>query len=118
VAEPCLLGLFDPRVREIAPASREGWERLRPTLTKMEHAVYLALCALLKWTGDDSATGGEIAEWAGLSVLSVRPRLTGLHAKGYVERTAAPRTSRVPAECPAHAYRALVPASAIREGRK
>jgi hypothetical protein len=118
VAEPVLPGLLDPRVREIAPASREGWERLRPTLNARERAVYLALCAYMEFGGCGDATGGELAAWMGLTVLQVRPRLTGLHAKGYVERTAAPRTSRMPTECRAHAYRALVPASAIREGRK
>lgn len=99
--------------REMAPASLEQFDRILPTLNAREREVFLALCDVLAETGQDDATGGEVAEHAGLSVLNSRPRLHGLQAKGWVTRSAQTRASRVRYEQRCHGYRPAVPRSSV-----
>ena len=107
------LPLFDRQPRDMAPASLEQYDRILPTLTAREKAMYLALCDLLDQTGHADATGGEVAEFAGVSVLNARPRLTGLHDKGLVTRTTDTRVSRAKYEQRCHAYVPVVPRAAV-----
>jgi hypothetical protein len=107
--------LFDPvpdRVT-IAPASREGWERLAPTLTERELLMVQAVARYLAATHATTVTGGELAAWANLPITSVRPRLTGAHEKGYLTRTPLARTSRAAGEGRAHGYALALPIEAI-----
>lgn len=107
------LPLFDRPARTMAPASLEQWDRIRLTLTAREREVFLALCDLLDATGHEDATGGEVAEYAGMSVLNSRPRLTGLQDKGWVTRTVETRASRAKYEQRCHAYIPAVPRAAV-----
>lgn len=107
------LPLFDRPERVMATASLNQYDRILPTLTAREKAVFLALCDLLAETGHEDATGGEVAEHAGLSVLNSRPRLHGLQAKGWVTRSAQTRASRVRYEQRCHGYRPAVPRSSV-----
>lgn len=104
------MNLFDLAERQIADTSLEAYQRILPTLSKREIAVFLALCDLSIRYGD--ATGGEIAEDMGTLVTSVRPRLTGLEAKGWVQKTPA-RQSRAKYEGRCHGYRHVVPKEAV-----
>lgn len=107
------LPLGDRLPHQMAPASLQQYDRILPTLTAREKSVYLALCDYLDRTGHEDATGGEVAEFAGISVLNSRPRLTGLHAKGWVTRTEATRASRAKYEQSCHAYVPAVPRAAV-----
>ena len=107
------LPLFDRPERVMAPASMAQFDRILPTLTAREKAVYLALCDYLAASGHDDATGGEVAAHANLSILNVRPRLTGLHDKGLVTRTTDTRASRAKYEQRCHAYVPAVPRAAV-----
>jgi len=112
--------LFDPvpdRVT-IAPASREGWDRIAPTLTERELLMCRHLADYVEVTGHQDVTGGELAEWAALSILSVRPRLSGAFEKGYLTRTPLARTSRAAGEGRAHGYALAVPLAAIERAMK
>lgn len=109
--------LFDlPAERVIAPASSEGWERVKRTLTKREVEVFLALHRYVETSGYHDATGGELAAFSGLSVLNVRPRLTGLDDKGWIVRLSI-RSSRIASEARCHPYRPALPAAAIKRLR-
>jgi hypothetical protein len=101
----------------MAEASLEGYRRIEPTLRPREIVVFLALCGYIEATGHQDATGGEIAEWSGLSILGVRPRLTGLSDKGWVTRGVI-RASRVPSEQRSHPYTPAVPREAIERLRE
>ena len=107
------LPLFDRPERVMATASLNQYDRILPTLTAREKAVFLALCDLLAETGHEDATGGEVADFAGISVLNSRPRLNGLHAKGLVTRTVDTRASRAKYEQRCHAYVPVVPRAAV-----
>lgn len=113
---PAQLALVEqPEPRSMAPASLEQWERILPSLQERELEVLAALCRFLGVSGfavEHGATGGELAAHAGLNLLSVRPRLTGLHKKGLVERLPM-RGSRIRGEARCHPYRPLVPLAAV-----
>ena len=94
-----LLEMAERRV--LRPASLEAFDHLLPTLAKRELEVLHALCRYVEVGGHENATGGELARWAGLSLLQVRPRLTGLAQKGLV-LSGAMRASRCPGELRCH----------------
>ena len=79
-------------------------DKVKPNLTARESAVYEALCGYFAANEHQDVTGGELAAWAGLSILSVRPRLTGLYDKGLIRRTDSVRASRAAGESSSHAY--------------
>lgn len=86
MAQPCIPGVFHegaPRI--IADASLEGFARIQPTLTARERHVLALIECYLKDTSYPDVTGGELAAWSGESILSIRPRLTGLLAKAWIE---------------------------------
>lgn len=109
-----------PRV--MRDTSLEAFEALLPDLADMEFKVYAALCAYIARTGQPDATGGELAVFANMSVLSVRPRLTALLKRGLVLAHGA-RESRVAAERRSHPVSPVLPLAAvvraeqIRKGR-
>ncbi len=110
---PCLPGLFTPRVHPIADTSLAAYARILPTLTDRERAVFLALCDEADANG---LTGGELAERMGLPVTSVRPRLTGLYDKGWIGTLPA-RKSRVAGEGACHPYFTTIPRAAVERGQ-
>ncbi len=60
-------------------ARAENWARARQNLTRIEEAVFAALRAA------GPCTTRELARRAGLSLLSVRPRVCDMAAAGLVE---------------------------------
>jgi hypothetical protein len=114
MTQPSLLDVPPSRVADV---SREGFARISPTLTKREIVVFNALCAYLasRWDGP-GVTGGELTRWmmahgTATDVNDVRPRLTGLHQKGWITRHAI-RPCRVKGTS-AHPYTPAVPRSAV-----
>jgi hypothetical protein len=108
----------------VADTSRQAFERILPSLTEREIETFLLLCDYLRDTGFEDATGGELAEWSGRSVLTIRPRLTSLSegtlrtkGKRWIE-TLAYRPSRAKGELSCHPYRPVVPRSAIERLRE
>lgn len=106
--DPILPGLFS-EPRRMADTSIAAFDRIRPTLTERERACYLAL---YDFGGSAGLTGGELAEAMGSPITSVRPRLTGLFDKGWVQKGAI-RVSRVRGEGRARPYFPAVPRSAV-----
>jgi hypothetical protein len=98
--------------RVMRDTSLEAFEALLPKLADMEFRVYAALCTYIARTGNQDATGGELAVFAGLSVLSVRPRLTALLKRGLVLAHGA-RESRVAAERRSHPVSPVLPLAAV-----
>ena len=94
--------------------SLSAFERIKPTLAEREMAVFEALWS---WWGHDGATGGELAQFMGVPITSTRPRLTGLLAKGLVEKTAI-RNSTVRGEGRCHGYRPTVPLAAVARAQQ
>jgi hypothetical protein len=99
--------------RSMAQASREAFDRILPTLTERELFVCRHVANYISRTGFTNVTGGELAEWAELSILSVRPRLSGCYEKGYITRSVETRASRIRGEGRCHAYSLAVPIDAI-----
>lgn len=79
-------------------------ERIKPTLTNREHAVLVAVAGYFAAHKFTDVTGGELAKWSGLSIMAVRPRLTGLCKRGVLLRTDSVRKSRAKGEGRCHAY--------------
>lgn len=110
------------RTHVIRDTSLEAFEAMLPTLADREFEVYRALCRYVETTRQTDATGGELAVFANLSVLAVRPRLTALLKRGLVISLSA-RESRVAAERRSHPVSPVVPFAAvlraeqIRKGR-
>lgn len=113
---PCLPGMFSTPTR-LADTSLDAFGRLRPTLTEREIEVYLHVCFYTERTGFADVTGRELAEWCGLDVLSVRPRLTGLLRKGWLASRET-RDSRVRREGRCHPVAPLVPREAVERARR
>lgn len=103
--------------REMAPASLDNWARILPRLKGDELMVLEALCTAIAAQEHADFTGAELADWSGLPILTVRPRLTGLRKKGYVEAKAR-RQSRIKTEAPSHPYAPVVPLAAVRRARR
>lgn len=78
--------------------------RILPTLAEREQAVVRAMRDYFTTTRYPDVTGGELAEFAGLEVTWVRPRLTGLTKRGVLRVTASKRQSRSAKETTCHAY--------------
>ncbi len=102
--------------KRMADTSLAAWEQVKATVTERECRVYLALCdAIAPWDIGwtlDGYTGGELAEWMGMLATSVRPRLTGLHDKGLVQKRPT-RQSRAKYEGRCHPYVPVVPRAAV-----
>ncbi len=118
------LGLLDQLVRQDRPRTREMadtslavyQERILPTLQAREVLVFRVLCEYLRAIGAEDATGGELTAFAmtegvARDVNGVRPRLTGLHRKGWIERRPARKCRAYGAK--AHPYRPVVPLAAL-----
>lgn len=100
----------------LAPASLEAYARIVPTLSERERIVFLLVCDYLERTGYADVTGGELASWSGQSILSVRPRLTGLIRKGWLQ-SGAIRSSRAAGESRCHPVWNVVPRAAVERGQ-
>lgn len=96
----------------VQDTSLEAFEALLPTLADREFEVYRTLCRYVRETGNRDATGGELAVFSRLSVLTVRPRLTALLKKGLVLAHGA-RESRVAAERRSHPVSPVLPLAAV-----
>ena len=89
--------LWDVAARTVQDTSLEVYRtRILPTLTAREVAIFRALCDYLRVTEAADATGGELTAWAvskelARDVNGVRPRLTGLLHKGWIESLPARR---------------------------
>lgn len=97
--------------------SLEAFDAILPTLTDREFEVYRALCRYVAETGNQDATGAELAVFAGLSVLTVRPRLTALLTRGLVVAHAT-RESRVAAERRSHPVSPVLPLAAVERAER
>lgn len=107
------MNLFDLAPREVADTSLDAYhERVLPTLTEMEIAVFLGLWRYIEQLGHENATGRELGDFLGLEVTTTRPRLNGLERKGWIEKTPA-RKSRRAKEGTCHGYRPVVPRQAV-----
>lgn len=100
----------------VDPVSIEHWRRIQQTLTPREESVMGAIYDLLAEKHWTDVSGGELAYFTFMDKTSVRPRLTGLHDKGYLERTAV-RSSRAPKEGRCHGYRPTLTRAAWERGR-
>lgn len=100
----------------MADASLEAFAHIAETLTEREVEVFLAVARYLEQTGHVDATGGEVADHSGISILGVRPRCTGLVRKGWL-MSGAMRPSRCAWERPAHPVWLNVPRAAIERLR-
>jgi hypothetical protein len=101
--------LLYPRFCTVRDTSFIQWQRIRPTLSARERAVYLGLC---DDAGPAGLTGGELAAAMGIPVTSVRPRLCGLKRKGWIAEFPA-RKSRAQGEGVCHPYVPAVPREAV-----
>jgi hypothetical protein len=110
---PMLPGMSN-RDHAMAPASLDAFRHISETLTSREKSIALAMDRYRRETGHDDVTGGELAAFSGIPVTSVRPRLTGLVEKGWLEQAKDTRPSRVQFERPCQPYRLVVPMSAIQ----
>lgn len=101
----------------MAEASLAAWERIKWTLTEREIEIFLLVCRYLEETGRQDVTGGELADWSGKLVTSIRPRLTGLHDKHWLDSYDM-RPSRARYEGKCHPYRNAVPKEAIERAKR
>jgi DNA-binding MarR family transcriptional regulator len=101
------LDLLTAREHRMADTSLEAYQRVAATLPQKEIAVFKALWSTL----DEDMTGGELAEFMGWPVTSVRPRLTALCDRGWIEKRPI-RQSRVN-ELRCHPYAPVVPLAAL-----
>lgn len=108
---PALPGTSRPAHR-LAEASQEAFSFIQPNLAERERHVFLLGARYCRETGYQDFTGGELAQYFGESILSIRPRLTGLCDKGWL-RSGAIRDSRAHGERRCHPYSLAVPAAAI-----
>lgn len=106
--------LIDTAVKphEMRDASLEAFEAILPTLADREWDVLRTLYGYLSFTGYADATGGELAEFSCVSVVSVRPRLTGLLKRGLIQ-SGSMRDSRVRAERRCHPVWPTLPFAAV-----
>jgi len=113
IDQPSFFPQFDaPAPRTVAPASRKAFERIEPTLTEREIEIFILVADYLEQTKQPDVTGGELAEWSGKDKTTIRPRLTGLHAKKWLQSWHM-RPSRARLEGACHPYSLAVPRSAI-----
>lgn len=101
----------------IADTSRQAFERILPSLTEREIETFILLCDYLRDTGFEDATGGELAAWSGRLITSLRPRLTDLCAKGWIESMAS-RPSRAKYESTCHPYRPCLPRESVERAKR
>lgn len=97
----------------IAEASQEAFAFVREHLQQREIAVFLLGARYCRETGYRSFTGGELAEFSGESILSIRPRLTALFDMGWLHRSRWTWPSRAKGEMRCHPYWLAVPEAAI-----
>lgn len=101
----------------MAEASLAAWDRIVLTLSEREVEVFLLVCAYLEATGRKDVTGGELADWSGKLITSIRPRLTGLRKKHWLDSFAM-RPSRAKYESDCHPYRNAVPKEAVERAKR
>lgn len=109
---PVLPGTSRPAHR-IAEASQEAFAFVRETLQEREIHVFKLGARYCRETGYKSFTGGELAQHFGESILTIRPRLTGLYDKGWLTRARYVWPSRVEGERRCHPYSLALPVEAI-----
>lgn len=110
--------LLEIAERQVADTSLQAFARVRETLTKREIVVYRELHWYLADTGYSDVTGGELTltcvrNKTARDVNGVRPRLTGLHDKGWLVKLPS-RTCRAYGTS-AHPYAPVVPLSALHD---
>lgn len=105
--------LFPQSSPRIAPASQEAFAFVREHLQEREIAVFKLVARYLRETGYMSVTGGELSEWSGQAVTSLRPRLSGLYDAGWLTRARWTWPSRVSWEKRCHPYSLALPEAAI-----
>lgn len=100
--------------REMADTSLAAFERIQPSLTKRERVVFRALHRYVR-EYRRTPTSAELLDamkrWEDTKVFakdvnSVRPRLTGLDDKKWIEKEATVRNG-------GHTYRPVLPESAV-----
>ena len=107
---------FDaPPQHDMADTSRQAFEAIRPDLTRRERIVFRALHRFIRERGCEP-TSRELLRamqvWPetkafAVDVNSVRPRLTGLDDKGWVEKVASVTRDG------SHPYKPVLPESAV-----
>lgn len=97
----------------IAEASQEAFAFVREHLQEREIAVFKLGARYCRETGYRSFTGGELAQFSGESVVSLRPRLHDLEKAGWLQRARGCWPSRVAGERRCHPYSLAVPVEAI-----
>lgn len=102
--------------REMADTSLQAFDHVRLTLTEREETVFLAVCDYITATGYEDVTGQELADHMRSLVTSVRPRLTGLVAKGWLQ-SGSSRPSRARYEGSCHPVFPALPRSAVVRAR-
>ena len=108
--------LWDVAARTVQDTSLEAYLKILPTLTKREIAVFFALWDYLHATGHSDATGAELTGWMvrrqqARDFNDCRPRITGLLAKGWVEKVTARKCRQHGTT--AHPVRPCVPRAAV-----
>lgn len=80
-------------------------DHVRPHVTPMESYILAWVTRYFEaHPQHEDVTGGELAEWSRVSILTVRPRLHGLQRQGKLRKTASMRPSRAAGENKCHAY--------------
>jgi len=108
--------LFDQPVHRLADTSLSAFAHVRETLSERQVPVFLKVHDYVALTGYDDVTGGELAEWAGVPILSCRPRLTELVDLGWLLKGPA-RKSRAAGESRSHGVFPAVPRAAVERVR-
>lgn len=99
-------------------ASDEAFEQIRPTLTEREIEVFLLVCDYLEAHPQFSdVTSGELDAWSSQTVLTLRPRCTGLVQKGWLT-THGIRKSRTSWEKRCCPVSPVVPRTAVERARR
>lgn len=97
----------------IAEASQEAFAFVKRNLAERERHVFFLISDYFDQTGYQDVTGGELAAHYGESILTIRPRITGLCDKGWLVKSRGMRDSRVRGERRCHPVSLGVPVSAI-----
>ncbi len=109
--------LFDQPVHRLADTSLSAFAHVRETLSEREIEVFLRVCDYVALTGYPDVTGGELAAWAEMPLVSCRPRLTGLVDKGWLLKGPA-RKSRAAGESRSHGVFPALPREAVENRAK
>lgn len=103
--------------RQMAQASLAAWDRIVFTLSEREIEIFILVCRYIEETGRPDVTGGELADWSGKLITSIRPRLTGLRKKHWLDSLAMrPSLAKYESDC--HPYRNAVPKEAVERAKR